>query len=129
MRSSDEAGLAAEPTTSWPSPAQDYYQGPLDLNRALVPRPASTFVIRVRGAGLAGAGVSDGDELVVDRSLSARPGQVVVVRIGQEFRVGSLVLDDGYAALATDLATVRLGADSELWGVATIAIHHLLRSR
>lgn len=129
MRSSDGVGLVAEATTSWPSPAQDYYQGPLDLNRALMPRPASTFVVRVAGTGLASEGVEDGDELIVDRSLSARPGNVIVVRVGEQLRVGRLVLDEGHAALGTDTAVARLGNECELWGVATVVIHHLLRRR
>lgn len=128
MRSNGEGGLVVHPTSSWPSPAQDYYQGPLDLNRALVAHPASTFVVRVRGTGLVSAGIIDGDELVIDRSLDARPGDIVVIRARDVLRAGRLVLDQGHAALGTDAHTIRLDSECELWGVATVAIHHLRAS-
>ena len=72
-------GLAVAATGSFPSPAQDYYEGRLDLDRHLIRNPAATFVLRVRGDGLRSAGILDGDELIVDRSLELCPGRTVVV--------------------------------------------------
>jgi len=49
-----------------------------DLNEVLIRHPSSTFFLRVSGDSMVEAGIQDGDLLVVDRSLDARPGQVVV---------------------------------------------------
>lgn len=125
MRSS-HPGLAVEPTSSFPSPAQDYYEGPLDLNAHLIRTPAATFLVRVSGDGLRSAGIHSGDELVIDRSLDAAPGRIIVVIADGHYRVGRLVIEHGHAALATDEHVERLGPDVRLWGVATVGIRHLV---
>ena len=58
----------------FPSPADDYLEGEVDLARLLIERPAATFPMRVSGHSMSGAGILDGDHVVVDRSLEARPG-------------------------------------------------------
>lgn len=63
----------------FPSPAQGYEDEPLDLNALLVRHPAATYFYRVRGNALADEGIRDGALLVVDRSISPRPGRLVVV--------------------------------------------------
>jgi DNA polymerase V len=125
---SSSPGLAVAPTGSFPSPAQDYYEGRLDLDRHLVRNPAATFVLRVRGDGLRSAGIMDGDELIVDRSLSLRPGLMVVVVLDGEHRVGRLVGSEARPALATDERVTALPVGTVSWGVVTAAIHHLLGS-
>ena len=62
----------------FPSPADDYIEAGLDLNSLLIPHPISTFLWRVSGEAMQGAGIFDGDLLLVDRSLQPRPGRVVV---------------------------------------------------
>src|SRR5437868_6650250 len=62
----------------FPSPADDYLEGEIDLSRYLIERPAATFLMRVSGESMRGAGILDGDLVVVDRSLSAQAGHVVV---------------------------------------------------
>lgn len=126
MRSSrGGSGLAVETTASFPNPAQDYYQGPLSLDRHLVRRPASTYVLRVGSDALVGMGIHAGDELLVDRALEARPGRVLVVVHQDEHRLGRFELIGGRAVLVTDLEEIPLTADVEPWGVATVVIHHL----
>lgn len=56
----------------FPSPADDYLDGEIDLARLLVERPAATFLMRVSGHSMSGAGILDGDYVVVDRSLEGR---------------------------------------------------------
>nr|BAB78770.1 lexA repressor-like protein [Terrabacter sp.] len=72
-------GVAVETTASFPNPAQDYFDGHLSLDRHLIPRPLSTFVLRVTGDALASMGIHDGDELLVDRvtcfSVNVRLGR------------------------------------------------------
>lgn len=58
----------------FPSPADDFLDSPLDLNRELVHNPASTFFVRVSGDSMAGDGIGDGDLLVVDRSVEPYDG-------------------------------------------------------
>lgn len=119
------SGLAVETTASFPNPAQDYYEGPISLDRHLIKRPASTFVLRVGSDALRELGIHTGDELLVDRALQPRPGRVMVVVHEGEHRLGRFEIIGGRAVLVTDLEEIPLTADVEPWGVATIVIHHL----
>lgn len=74
----------------FPSPAQDYVEDALDLNNLVVKHPGATYFVRVSGDSMLGAGISDGDLLVVDRSLSAEHGDIVVAAIAGEFTVKEL---------------------------------------
>jgi DNA polymerase V len=114
----------------FPSPADDYVEARIDLNLALIPRPLSTFFMRVSGDG-----ILDGDLLVIDRSLEARPGLVVVATHGGAFIVrrlegrrgsatGRLVASDGLSA-----AIALAEGEAELWGVVIHAVHHLAGGR
>jgi len=74
----------------FPSPAQDYIEDSLDLNKLVVKHPSATYFVRVSGDSMIGAGISDGDLLVVDRSLSAEHGDIVVAAVAGEFTVKEL---------------------------------------
>jgi DNA polymerase V len=135
--------LVAEAGASgFPSPADDYVEGRIDLNGVLIPRPLATFFMRVRGEAMRGDGIVDGDLLVIDRSVDARPGMVVVAVHEGEFllrrlqrRGGRLVLvaSDGASPpipLPIDPEGGEAAAeDIELWGVVRHAVHHLLPPR
>lgn len=126
-------GPLLPPTASFPHPGQDYYEGPVSLDRHLIRRPASTFVLRVTSDALASMGVYAGDEILVDRALDPMPGRVLVVvadtGAGAEHRIGRFEVIDGRAYLVTDDEEIPLTADVEPWGVATVAIHHLPLAR
>jgi DNA polymerase V len=62
----------------FPSPAEDYVEGTLDINAHLVRHPAATFMLRVVGDSMTGAGILPGDLLVVDRSVEPVAGHIVV---------------------------------------------------
>ena len=62
----------------FPSPAQDYVENGIDLNRELVKNPSSTFFGRARGSSMEGAGIFDGDLLIIDKSLEPYEGAVAV---------------------------------------------------
>ena len=114
----------------FPSPAEDYYDGPVDLTAALVPNPASTFVVRVSGNSMEGAGIFDGDELLVDRSLPVANGRVVVAVLDGEFTVKRLARRGGRVCLEAehpDYAPILVhdGADFRVWGVVRTVIHHV----
>ncbi len=107
----------------FPSPAADHTEGALDLVRLVVRKPAATFYMRVVGASMAGAGIGDGDLLVVDRSLTPRDGDVVVAVVGDGLackRVAKVA--DGWELVSEgDGPTIAIDPDQgvEIWGVVT----------
>ena len=74
----------------FPSPAQDYVEKTLDLNELCIRHPAATFFVRVQGDSMIEAGIFSGDVLVVDRSLKARHGDIVVASLDSEMTVKQL---------------------------------------
>lgn len=114
----------------FPSPAQDYYSGPVDLNKHLMTDPTATFIVRVSGNSMTGTGIYDGDELIVDRSLEPTDGRVVVAVVNGELTVKRLLLGkDGVRLAAENPAypDVHLDEASELtiWGVVTRCLHRV----
>lgn len=71
----------------FPSPADDYIDLKLDLNDYLVRRPCATFYAKVTGDSMTGAGILDGDMIVVDRSQFPTSGKIVVVAVNGEITV------------------------------------------
>lgn len=125
MRSISRVGLAVATTASFPSPAQDYYEGEISLDQQLVPHPLSTFILRVGSEALAGAGIHAGDELVVDRAVDPSPGRILIVVIDGEHRLGRFDIIEGQAMLVNDQEAIPLTAAAAPWGVATVALRHL----
>lgn len=62
----------------FPSPAQDYIRESIDLNRTLIKHPASTFYAKVVGDSMSGEGITEGDILIIDRSIEAEHGDLAV---------------------------------------------------
>ena len=113
----------------YPSPAQDYFDGRIDLNAHLIKDVTSTYVVRVSGESMEGAGISDGDELIVDRSLTPRDGSVVIAVLEGELAVRRLRAGHGKVSLQTDDGGVPTDvpelADLHIWGVVTRCLHHV----
>lgn len=114
----------------FPSPAQDYYDGPIDLTDMLVDDQAATFIVRAAGHSMTGAGISDGDELLVDRSKHPQHGDIIVAVLDGELTVKRLELTTAGVVLRAegaghpDIVVPEL-SDLQVWGVATYCIHHL----
>lgn len=114
----------------FPSPADDYIEGKLDLNRHLIKHPAATFFVRVTGDSMIGAGIHSGDLLVVDRSLDAVDGNVIVAALDGEltvkrlFRQGEILrlLPANPAYQPIEILTQQT---FEIFGVVTNVIHAL----
>lgn len=121
--------LVARPVPAgFPSPADDYVEERISLDEHLVRHKASTFFLKVDGDSMKGLGIFDGDLLVVDRSLSAGHGSVVIAVIDGEFTVKQLLqTPGGYVLHAAHPAyrDIVIGPEQELtiWGVVRWTIH------
>jgi DNA polymerase V len=115
-------------SAGFPSPAEDYLEGKLDLNRHYIKNPAATFFVRVSGDSMTGAGIHNGDLLIVDRSLEPLPGRVVIAVINGEHTVKRLKREgDRLLLLAenADYAPIEVSEMQELhiWGVVVCVLH------
>lgn len=112
----------------FPSPAMGELNGTLDLNELCIRHPAATYFIRARGESMIGAGISDGDILVVDRSLSARHGDVIIAAVSGEFTVKRLYMRPDSPVLLLpenpDYAPITITPElnAEFFGVVTHTI-------
>lgn len=112
----------------FPSPAEEYLEKSLDLNEHLVPRPEATFFVRVSGDSMTGAAIHHDDILVVDRSMSPRPGNVVIACVDGEFTVKRLRKTEEGFELAPEnegYSTIAITPDTDfnIWGVVRHVIH------
>ncbi|WP_104089898.1 LexA family transcriptional regulator [Arthrobacter sp. GMC3] len=115
------------------NPARDYFNGGIDLNKHLIRDRTCTFVMRVSGDSMAGAGISDGDEIIVDRSLTPKDGSVVVAVVDGELLIRRLLMRDAGASLMTEPAnqpSPAAGGGQSLeggtvWGIVTRCLHHV----
>lgn len=114
----------------YPSPAQDYFLGSINLSEHLIHDSTSTFIVRVSGHSMQGAGISDGDELIVNRARKPVDGSVVVAILDGEMTVKRLRLTPRGVVLQAenpdypDLAVGEL-ASLTVWGVAETCLHRL----
>lgn len=109
-------------SAGFPSPAEDYADKRLDLNQYLVRNPVSTFFFQVRGDSMQDAQIFDGDILVVDRSIEACHGHIVVAFVNGERLVKRLYRRGGRVALLAENKAypplvLTEGAEMEIWGV------------
>jgi len=109
-----------------PSPADDTVEDVVDLNRHLVipGHEPSTYIIHVSGWSMVGAGIFDGDEVLVDRALKPKQGDIVVALVNGELSIKRLGKVDGKVALLPENAhfkpiVFKEGETLELWGVVT----------
>lgn len=117
----------------FPSPAEQYIESPLDLNELLVRQPAATFFVRAAGDSMIGAGICPGDILVVDRSLVAMDGSIVIAAVDNEFTVKYLRHDASGVRLESankkyKPITFDEGMELRLFGVVTAVIHQFLKN-
>jgi DNA polymerase V len=77
----------------FPSPAQDYAEDFIDLNQYLIHNPSSTFVLRVNSLSMKNAGIDIDDQILIDRSLKAEHGDIVLALINNDFTVKRLMIE------------------------------------
>ena len=122
--------FVAEVPAGFPSPAADYEEDKLDLNRYLIKNPAATFFVRVTGDSMEGAGIHHGDLLVVDRSIEPRDKSIVIAVINGELTVKRIRTGKNKVLLEPESENYRAqeitkGTEFEVWGVVTGVIHEL----
>ena len=114
----------------WPSAAEDYIDGQVNLHELIVRHPAATFFLRAAGDSMLGVGIHDGDLLVVDRSLEASHNRVVIAALDGELLVKKLCRKDGRVLLQPanpdypefDITEREY---AHIWGVVSHVIHRL----
>lgn len=114
----------------FPSPAADYIEGGLDLNDYLVKHKAASFYFTVEGDSMTGAGILNGDRVLVDRSIEPKHGHIVVAVISNEFTLKRLYRWRGVVELrpenpAYQVIHVSEADDLQIWGVVTAVVRKL----
>lgn len=117
----------------FPSPAQDYVEGGIDLNRKLVKNSAATFFGRVSGDSMTGAGIEDGDLIVIDKSLEASEGDIAVCFLDGEFTLKRIHIEKDVIWLVPEnpkYRKIRVTADQHfmVWGVVTYSIKDIRKN-
>ncbi|MEI6652216.1 MAG: translesion error-prone DNA polymerase V autoproteolytic subunit [Chlorobiaceae bacterium] len=112
----------------FPSPAEEYLDLALDLNKELVKHPAATFYARVKGDSMVDAGIQDGDLLVIDKALEPKEGSIAVCFIDGEFTVKRLaVREEGVYLMPAnaEFKPIKITEENEflVWGLVAYVIH------
>jgi DNA polymerase V len=115
-------------SAGFPSPADDHIDRKLDLNELLIQHPVATFFVRVAGDSMKDVGINDGDILVVDRSLEATSGKIVIAIVNGELTVKRFVQDSTSCQLVAanpyyPPVEITEDTDFSVWGVVTSVIH------
>ncbi len=118
-------------SAGFPSPAEDYMHSKLDLNNLLIEHPSATYYVRVNGNSMLGAGILNGDLLIVDRSLEVTNNCIVVAYIDGEFTVKRIKKINNKMFLQPEnknhqAIEITESMDFELFGVVAHAIHHFI---
>lgn len=113
----------------FPSPAEDYVEGRIDLNRDLIKHPLSTFYVRVAGDSMMPR-IDPGALLLVDRMIETKDDDVVIARINDELCVKKLRIEEGGIWLLSENETyspiqITEEMDFEVWGRVMYAIQQL----
>ena len=120
--------FASPVSAGFPSPADDYVELSLDLNKHLIKHPSATFYARVKGDSMIDAGINDGDLLVVDRALDIYDNCIAVCIIDGEFTVKRLKKQKDKILLIPENKEykpieVSEFNDFEVWGIVAYVIH------
>ncbi|MFN9067614.1 MAG: LexA family protein, partial [Bdellovibrionales bacterium] len=114
----------------FPSPAADYLEDQLNLHDYLIKKPAATFLMRAKGDSMVGAGIYPDDILIIDRSLTARSGNIIVASLNGDFTLKRLIQIHGTVILQPENPvykplTITPEMDFQIFGVVTFNVHRL----
>ncbi len=115
----------------FPSPAEDWVEDNLDLNEHLIKTQSATFCLRVKGDSMSGAGIYNGDLLIVDRSIEPRHGHTIIAVVEGELTVKYYHHRGREIKLIPanpKFKAITINPDSEfsIWGVVTYSVHKCL---
>ena len=115
-------------SAGFPSPADDHMEENIDLNEHLISNPFSTFFLRVKGDSMINAGIKDKDLIIVDKSLIAKPGNIVIAMIDGEFTIKRLSIKNDELYLKAENHnypdfSFKNHIDVQIWGVVIYSIH------
>lgn len=116
----------------FPSPAQDFMDLSIDLNKELVKHPSSTFYGRVSGDSMVDAGIYDGDILIIDKSLEPKDGDMAVCFIDGEFTIKYIKIEETVIWLVPaneNYKPIKVTEDNDflIWGIVTYSIKNVKR--
>lgn len=122
--------LHARVAAGFPSPADDYCEQKLDLNKHLIKHPAATFFVRVEGDSMINAGIRSGDLLIVDRAVAVTHNAIVVAYVNGEFTVKRISKKGSKQYLVPESShysplEITPEMDFTTWGVVTFVIHQV----
>ena len=117
-------------SAGFPSPAENDIEQTLNLNELLLPHPVSSFFLRVSGHSMIKAGIHNNDILIVDRSLPAVHGKIVIAVVDGELTVKRLYKQNNKIRLLAEndaYPHIEISQETELhiWGVVTSVIHYV----
>ena len=115
----------------FPSPADDHMERLLDLNEHVIKHPSATYFVRASGYSMTGAGIFNGDLMIVDRSLEPAHGKVVIAEVDGQLTVKRLSkLKDRFELHSENPnyppIELQEGNEVVIWGVVTHVLHNLL---
>lgn len=120
---------AGRVSAGFPSPAADYVERELDIAALLITNAPATYFVRIEGDSMVGSSIKPGDIAVVDCSLEAKAGQIVIAILDGELVIKQLGFGPGGEPLLIPqnkryrTITVREEQDFQIWGVVTWTIH------
>lgn len=114
----------------FPSPAEEFIEQITSLDELAISSPSATFLVRAGGDSMIGAGIYQGDIIVVDRSITARSGDIVVACLDGEFTCKRLVISRNQFTLKPENSlyneiVISEASDFFVWGVCSFNLHHL----
>jgi len=121
-----ESGRSA----GFPSPADDFLDASIDLNKEFVKNPSTTFYGRVRGDSMINAGLNEGDLLIIDKSLEPIDNKIAVCFIDGEFTVKRIKIEKDIVWLVAEnekYKPIKVTADNDfvIWGIVTTVIKNV----
>ncbi|WP_269223633.1 translesion error-prone DNA polymerase V autoproteolytic subunit [Flavobacterium sp. IMCC34518] len=120
-----DAGISA----GFPSPADDFIELSIDLNKTLIKNKDTTFFAKVKGHSMKNAGINDGDLLVIDRSLEPQNNKIAVCQIDGEFTVKRIKIEEGAVWLIAEneeYKPIKVTAENDfiIWGIVINSIKY-----
>ena len=114
-------------SAGFPSPAEDFTELSISLDKHLIQNPAATFMAYANGNSMVRAGIHHGDILIIDRSLNVRNGDVIIALIHGEFTVKQVSIIDGLLFLVPrnpQYSSVKITSEMgfEVWGIVTYSV-------